>query len=391
MPLTDDMQLISVDDHLIEQPRVWQDRLPRKYHESGPRIIEADGTETDQHGFGQAVPKGSQAWQLEGVVYPQLGLNAVAGKPPEELGTDPLRFSDMIPGCYDPAARVKDMDLDGVQSALLFPSFPKFAGTLFATVQDKELALLCTRAWNDFVFEEWFDPYPDRFIPMAILPFWDIDQSIAEVKRLAARGLRAVSFPENPAPLGFPSFHSPEWDPLFDVFEAEDIVLCLHFGTSGKPPVTAPEAPMAVMITLMGCNSMMTTVDLLFSPVFHKHPKLRVAVAEGGIGWIPYILERADTTWERHRYYQNVNQVKRPSEVFKEHVFGCFITDHHGVRNRHEIGVDRLTWECDYPHSDSNWPKSRQYAVEMFADVPDDEVQRIVEWNARDLFRFARS
>lgn len=391
MPLQDDVQLISVDDHLIEHPRVWQDRLPKKFLDAGPRIVESKGTETDQYGFGRSVSKGRQVWQLEGVIYAQLGLNAVAGKPREQLGTDPVRFDEMIPGCYDPKARVADMDIDGVQAALLFPSFPRFAGTLFSFVKDKELALLCTQAWNDFVLEEWCAAYPDRFIPMIILPFWDIEQSIAEINRLADHNIRAVSFPENPAKLGLPSFHSDHWDPLLSALEEAQIVVCLHFGTSGQVTITADDAPMAVMTTLMGTNSMAATADLLFSPVFHRHPNLKVSISEGGIGWIPWLLERADITWERHRFYQNVHQTIRPSELFQKHVWGCFIVDQYGVDNRHAIGLDRLTWECDYPHSDSFWPNSRKAASEMFLNVPDHEVKQMVETNARELFRYPRT
>lgn len=391
MPLTDDMQLVSVDDHLVERPGVWADRLPKRLVEKGPRIIEATGKETDQYGFGQGVPKGSQVWLLEDVVYAQLGLNAVAGKPRDQIGTEPLRFDDMIPGCYEPEARVEDMDIDGVQASLLFPSFPKFAGTMFQNVKDPELALLCTTAWNDFVHEEWVTPYPERFIPIGILPYWDIDASIAELRRLAARGVRVISFPENPVPLGHPSFHTDHWDRLFDIVEETEVVLAMHFGTSGQVRLTAPDAPMAVMITLMGTNSMNTVADLLFSPVFHRHPKLKVSVAEGGVGWIPWLLERADITWERHRYYQNVHQTIRPSELFRKHIWGCFITDQYGIDNRQVIGIDRLTWEADYPHSDSFWPNSRKVATEMFTNVPDDEVRQIVETNARELYRFPRS
>jgi predicted TIM-barrel fold metal-dependent hydrolase len=328
---------------------------------------------------------------LEDGVHPQLGLNAVAGKSREQIGTEPLRFDDMIPGCYDPAARVQDMDIDGVQAQLLFPSFPKFAGTMFQTVKDPELALLCTKTWNDFVHEEWVTPYPDRFIPIGILPYWDLEASIAELRRLADRGVRAISFPENPVPLGHPSFHTDHWDPLFDVFEEVDAVVCIHFGTSGLVRLTAPEAPMAVMITLAGVNSINAVGDLLFSPVFHRHPNIKFSVAEGGIGWIPWLLERADITWERHRYYQNINQTVRPSDLFQKHIWGCFITDHYGVKNRHQIGVDKVTWECDYPHSDSFWPNSRKIVAEMFADVPDEEVHKMVETNARDLYRFPRT
>jgi predicted TIM-barrel fold metal-dependent hydrolase len=379
MPLRDDMQLISVDDHLVEPPHVWQDRLPAALRAVGPRIVREDG------------PDGAtDVWHYEGRRYPQIGLNAVAGKPPEEFGTEPMRYTDMIPGCYEPEARVIDMDLDGVQAAICFPSFPRFAGTVFLQAQDQKLALLCVQAWNDFMLDEWCAAAPERFIPIAILPLWDVAACVAEIERTAAKGVRAISFTENPVPLGLPSFHTDHWDPVFAAAQAADLPLSMHFGTSGQAPTTAPDAPFAVTITLFGCNSMFAAADLIFSPVFHKFPQLKVSLAEGGIGWVPYLLERADYVWDRHRWYQNVNQDVAPSELFRRHIWGCFIDDVHGLTSRHEIGVDRITWECDYPHSDSNWPNSRKRAIEVFAEIPDDEVHRMVEWNSRELFNFPR-
>ena len=380
MPLRDDMQLISVDDHLVEPPHLWQDRLPAKYRDVGPRIIQVTGDDG----------RISDVWLYEGRKYPQIGLNAVAGKPPQEFGTEPMRYTDMIPGCYEPEARVIDMDLDGVQAAVCFASFPRFAGTVFLQGEDPELALLCVQAWNDFMLDEWCAAAPERFIPIAILPLWDVDAAAKEIHRVAARGAKAISFTENPVPLGLPSFHTDHWDPVFTAAEETGLPLCLHFGTSGQAPTTAPDAPFAVTITLFGCNSMFAAADLIFSPVFHKHPRLKIALAEGGIGWVPYLLERADYVWDRHRWYQNVNQAVPPSELFRKHIWGCFIDDVHGLKNRHDIGIDRITWECDYPHSDSNWPNSRKRAIEVFADIPDDEVARMVEWNSRELFNFPR-
>jgi predicted TIM-barrel fold metal-dependent hydrolase len=380
MPLRDDMQLISVDDHLVEPPHVWQDRLPAARREAGPRIVRED-----------APGGGTDVWLYEGRRYPQIGLNAVAGRPPEQFGTEPMRYTDMIPGCYEPEARVIDMDLDGVQAALCFPSFPRFAGTVFLQAEDKALALLCVQAWNDFMLDEWCAAAPERFIPIAILPLWDVAAAVAEIRRTAAKGVKAISFTENPVPLGLPSFHTDHWDPVFAAAQEAGLPLCLHFGTSGQAPTTAPEAPFAVTITLFGCNSMFAATDLMFSPVFHKFPRLKVSLAEGGIGWLPYILERADYVWERHRWYQNVNRDVPPSELFRRNIWGCFIDDVHGLSSRHEIGVDRITWECDYPHSDSNWPNSRKRAIEVFAEIPDDEVHRMVEWNSRELFNFPRA
>lgn len=388
MPLQDHHQIVSVDDHLIEHPRVWQDRLPEKHRERGPRIVEMG----DNH-----------VWTFDGEVFPTVGLNAVAGKPREQWGLDPVRYEDMIPGCYDPAARVADMDLDGVTAALCFPSFPGFAGSTFAEAKDKELARLCVQAWNDFCIDEWCATAPDRFIPLAILPIWDIDATIAEAERVAAKGARTVSFPDTPKGLGLPSFHTDHWDGLWRVCSEAHMPVSLHFGSgsyvpgfsfSGNKPVAgqieAPDAPFAVAITLFSSNLMWTTVDLLFSGKLQQFPDLQFSLAEGGIGWIPYILERSDFVWERHRYYQSIDFDTRPSDLFRQHFWGCFIDDEHGLTNRHVIGVDRITLEIDYPHSDSNWPNSRKRAAEVLADVPDEECALIVEENARRLLNFPR-
>ncbi|WP_024795572.1 amidohydrolase family protein [Tomitella biformata] len=394
MPLQSHMHLISTDDHLIEHPKLWSDRLPKKFLDAGPRIIEKVMPRSVHAGDGargDAGTKLAEVWTYEGRIYPYIGLNAVAGKKPEEFGAEPTRYEDMIPGCYDPAARVLDMDIDGVQATLSFPSFPRFAGTVFLEAEDKELALLSVKAWNDYHIDEWCASAPDRLIPLVILPLWSVEECVKEIYRTAAKGAKAISFPENPSPLGLPSFHTNHWDPVFSACEDTGIPLCVHFGTSGKAPITAPEAPMAVMTALFGCNSMYATADLLFSPVFHNHPKLKFMLSEGGIGWIPYMLERMDLTWEKHRFYQNINQTVRPSELFSKHLFGCFIEDDFGIKNRHAVGIGNITWEGDYPHSDSNWPNSRKRVHDSMLHVPDDEVHQMVELNARALLNFPRT
>lgn len=382
MPLQPYMELISVDDHLIEHPKVWSDRLPTKHLAAGPKILEMPRPDT-----GAVI----QVWEYEGRVYPYIGLNAVAGKNPEEYGIEPARYDDMIPGCYDPKARVADMDVDGVQAMTCFPSFPRFAGAVFAEGEDKELALLCSQAWNDFHVDEWAATAPDRFIPVSVLPFWDLDAAVKEAYRVAEKGSKCISFPDLPDKLGLPSLHSDHWDPLFSAFEETDLVLAQHFGSGGFPPPIASDAPFAVFITLMGTISMNALTDWLFSPALHKHPKLKIGLSEGGIGWIPYILERCDSVWRKHRYYQNINQDVLPSDLFRKHFHGCFIEDDFGVEVRHHIGLDNITWECDYPHSDSYWPQSRERAAQAFKNVPDEEVHQMVELNTRKLYNFPRA
>jgi predicted TIM-barrel fold metal-dependent hydrolase len=395
MPLQPHMKLLSTDDHVIEHPRVWTDRLPAKYRDVGPRIVEkmpgADdprpvvaGIEVKQKHDSRPM----QLWQYEDRQYPNIALNAVAGRAKADYGIDPVRYEDMLPGCYDPVARLADMDLDGVWGALCFPSFARFGCTVFLDGHDKELALLGVQAYNDFILDEWCPTAPDRYIPLVGLPLWDAELCIQEVQRTAAKGAKAIMFPESPHDLGLPSLFSDHWDRLFSVVEETEMPLAMHFGSGGRAPSAAPGAPLATVITMFSTNSMGTLTDLMFAPTLHRHPRLKVGLSEGGIGWIPYILERADYVWERHRFYQNIDQTTRPSDLFRQHIHGCFISDEHGVKNRHEIGIDNITWESDYPHSDSNWPHSRKMAAEVFRDVPDDEVHKIVELNVRRLYNF---
>jgi predicted TIM-barrel fold metal-dependent hydrolase len=292
----------------------------------------------------------------------------------------------MMPGCYDSTARLLDMDLDGVHTGMAFPSFPRFAGTLFLEGDDRDLALRCVQAYNDFHIDEWSAADPDRLPPVVIMPVWDVDLCVQELRRTAAKGAKGVSFIESPTPLELPSFHTNYWDPFFSAVEEANIPLMMHFGTSGTRPYTAPDAPEATFIALMGLNSMQTMINLCFSPVFHNHPELKIVLAEGGIGWMPWMLERADMTWERQRFWQPINQEIPPSELFHRHIWGCFIVDQTGVGLRHDIGLDKILWECDFPHSDSMWPNSRKILADSVRHVPDDEVHAIVEINARELF-----
>jgi len=368
------LDLISVDDHIIEHGRVWTDRLAVKWHELCPHVVEEGDREF---------------WVYDGNRSETMGLNAVAGREREDYSTDPVRFSDMIPGCYEPAARVADMDRDGVRASLGFPSYPRFCGQTFLMAgTDRELGLLCVQAWNDFVLDEWCATAPDRFIPMIIGPLWDPQGMADEVERCAARGARALSFCENPAKLGLPSLHDDHWDPLWRACEQTETVVALHIGTSGSIPVTSPDAPVPVGIALAGTLAQAACTDIMMSRIPPRFPNLRFALSEGGIGWVPYALERADYTWERHRFWSGLGDDRKPSDVFRECIWMCFIDDVAGLEMRERIGVDKIMWECDYPHSDSTWPHSQKRAAEVLGGLPDDEVAAITHGNAERLFRW---
>ena len=367
--------IVSVDDHVIEHPDVFVDRLPTALEERGPNIVHT--------------PEGHDVWMIDGVPHPSIGLNAVAGKDRRDYGLEPTAYADMRDGCYRVADRIAGMDVDGVHAQLCFPSLPGFAGGTFFNLADKELARACVSAWNDWAIDEWCASMPGRQIPLSLLPFWDIDATVAEADRMIAKGTRTFSFTEAPHALGLPSYHTEHWDPLLARCNEAGVPLSIHFGSGGAPAV-APEAPFTTAIALFGLNSQMATIDLVNTRLFQRFPNLKFALSEGGIGWMPYILERADYTWERHRYYTGMEDARKPSEIFRDHIYGCFIADDAGLHNVERIGEDNIMFESDYPHSDSNWPHARKMLAEALAHLPDDVCAKIAEGNARKLYDFPR-
>jgi predicted TIM-barrel fold metal-dependent hydrolase len=370
-----DMILISVDDHLVEPPNMFDGRLPARFADQAPRITRK--------------PDGSDVWMFNGVEIPNIGLNAVAGRPKEEYGIEPTSYEEMRPGCFDVHERVKDMSAGGVLGSMCFPSFPGFSGRLFAAAQDKDLALATVQAYNDWHIEDWAGAYPDRFIPMALPVLWDADLAAAEVRRVAAKGCHSITFTENPATLGYPSFHDSYWDPLWKALCDEDVVLSIHLGSSGKLAITAADAPIDVMITLQPMNICQAAADLVWSRVPKQFPDIKIALSEGGTGWIPYFLDRLDRTYDMHHMWTGQNfDGMLPSDFFRKHFLTCFISDPIGVQLRNQIGIDNIAWECDYPHSDSSWPKSAEELEIVAAGVPDDEINKMTYENAMRWYSF---
>jgi predicted TIM-barrel fold metal-dependent hydrolase len=370
-----DMILISVDDHLVEPPDMFDGRMPARFADQAPKVVRK--------------PDGSDVWVFNDTEIPNIGLNAVAGRPKEEYGVEPTAYTEMRPGCYDIHERVKDMSAGGVLASMCFPSFPAFSGRLFAAADDKDLALATVQAYNDWHVESWCAAYPGRFIPMALPVLWDPELAAAEVRRMAAKGVHSVTFTENPATLGYPSFHQDHWDPLWQALVDEDVVLSVHLGSSGKLAITAPDAPVDVMITLQPMNICQAAADLVWSRIPKHFPDIKIALSEGGTGWIPYFLDRLDRTYEMHHLWtgQNFGDLL-PSDVFRKHFLTCFIADPVGVQLRHLIGMDNISWECDYPHSDSSWPAAAEELEAVMTGVPDEEVNKITYENAMRWYSF---
>jgi predicted TIM-barrel fold metal-dependent hydrolase len=245
------------------------------------------------------------------------------------------------------------------------------------------------QAYNDWHIDEWCAAYPGRFIPLGIVPVWDVDLAVAEVKRLAAKGCKAISFLEAPHSQGWPSFISGYWDPMIAALVANDMVLCLHIGAAFDLITFAPDAPVDHVVVVPSQVTMLTAQDLLFGPTLRRFPDLRVALSEGGIGWIPFYLDRADRHFKNQPWTgQSFGEGKLPSDVFREHFLACYITDPSGLKLRRDIGIDMIAWECDYPHTDTTWPQSPEFAWQELqgAGCTDEEIHKITWQNACRFF-----
>ena len=306
-------KIISVDDHITEPATVWSDRLPSKYADVGPRVHRLPVKQmTFVGGTFTAIPgeKGEEGpladwWFYEDLRRPLTRLDTAVGFSRDEVILAGITYDEMRQGSYKLKERLEDMDTAGIEASLCFPTFPRFCGQTFYEAKDKELAMLCVRAYNDWMVEEWCGESGGRMLPLCIVPLWDPVAAAAEVRRNAARGVHAVCFSE-------------------------------------------------------------------------------IAYSEGQIGWIPYILERANNVWEENRGWGGIADkvLVPPSQLFKEHVYGCYFDDPHGLRSLEEIGVDNVTFECDYPHSDSTWPHTAKIAAEQTRELSDEVVYKLMRGNA---------
>lgn len=361
--------IISVDDHFVEPPDTFHDRMPLDLREFAPRVEE--------------LPSGQQVWCFDGRTITEIGLSAVAGRRPETIRRDAFRFEDMRPGCYDPDARVADMDINGIWASLNFPStITGFCGRVLSNCSRPDVGKAATRAWNDWQFEEWYLPHPDRFILNGITYLTDPEFGATEIRRNADRGFRSVTFPERPQRIGLPSLFSGYWDPLVEACVETGTVINLHVGSTGTLELPDDGPLIELNASLFSGMSMMACVEWLWSPYPRRHPDLRIALSEGGIGWVAMLVDRLEKI--RTRYASD--WTTPPVDVLRRNFSFCTIDDASTIDTRDVIGIENIMLEVDYPHIDGTWPNTQIIVREMMGHLPADELRAICCENAARLY-----
>ncbi len=367
--------LISVDDHLMEPPDAFEGRFEKKFQERAPRVIETE--------------EGHEVWSIDGTPYFQVGFMAVAGRPAEDHRVEPARFDEVRPGCWRIKDRIKDMDINGVWASVNFPSgVTGFGGTLFSELDDPEFGLACVRAWNDWLFEGWHSPYPERIVPLGITFLSDPEKGAAEIRRNAKRGFTAVTMPEQPHQQGLPPVFDSYWEPILRACAETETVLNLHVGSSGFAKMP-PGAPMIELgATLFQSMAFESCAHWLWSGWPAKYPALKIAMSEGGIAWVAGLIDRVDNIMSRSGYGRGwPAKDVTPSECLRRNFWFCMIDDPSTISTRYAIGVENILCESDYPHGDGTWPDTQEVLHKMIGDLPAEEIRMMTHENAAKLYR----
>ncbi len=360
-------KLISGDSHVNEPPDLWTKRLPEKYKDRAPHM------ERFERG---------DAWVMEGALDPiNFGLNQCASDPVEK--TNPwIKWEDCRPGGYDPSARIAEMDQDEVDAEIVYPT-PRVGNTIFWNNQDREFHLACTRAYNDWLSEEYAGADPERVLGLAMMPTISTEAALEEFERtLKLPGIKGIVLGQYPS--GGVSI-SPDDDPFWAVAEAQGIPINIHVAFATQPPVDRSRAG-APQGEFRNTDAPVRASQFIYSGVFDRFPNLQVIFAETDCGWVPYAKEQLDVVISRGLKAAEYKARQLPSSYFRTNLSFVFINDPIGIRVRHEIGVERILWSSDHAHSFSHWPNSWKFINELFDGVPEDEKHAMLAGNAVRLY-----
>ena len=372
-----ELQLISSDSHVSEPPDLWVERLDTKYRDRAPRVV--------------LNPEGQEGayFVYEGYPPHNLAIGLGAGRTPEELAAflKTGTYADARPGGWDPAQRLPDMELDGVEAEVLYTTL----GFRLFWLKDAGLQRACFRVYND-----WLAAYcsyaPKRLKGLALISLYDPKEGAQELERCAKLGLKGAMIWCSP-PADQP-YSSEIYDPFWAAAQDLDMPVSLHAITGmERIPWEYGAEKRAMRSTVTPHEIEKSFSILILSGVLERFPRLKIVSAENNCGWLPYYLQRMDRGFARFGPSGTVTPwptklTLKPSEYFRRQMYCTFIDDSFGVASRHWIGVDNVMWSSDYPHTASTWPHSRDIIARDFKDVSEVEKRKIVRENVAQLYGF---
>jgi predicted TIM-barrel fold metal-dependent hydrolase len=366
-------KIIDADAHMCELPNLWVERIDRQFRERAPRVVK------DPHG-----KKGS-FFVCENLPPMRVSGAFAAGQTFDKKFLE-AGIEDALPGGWDPAERLKDMERDGVEAAVLYTTF----GFVLFQIEDAALQEACFRVYNDWLAE--FCSYaPKQLAGLALIPLFDVERGRQELERCRKMGLRGALIWASP-PETQP-YSAAVYDPFWATAQDLEMPLSLHLATGRRKESKIDESNMAefwVNLVARPHEIQHSLLMLIFSGVLERFPRLKFVSAENDIAWVPHVLERADKYHRRLKQGYNVALSLKPSEYFRRQLYATFIDDPMGLKTYQLTGsADNFMWSTDYPHQASTWPRSQEVLARDFQGLPEDDKRKIVRDNAAKLYGFA--
>ena len=368
-------RIFDTDHHVTPPPDMWTSRMPKKYQDIAPRVVD--------------LPDGGQAWSFDGGAIMHLfGLENVGGREPTELSWK-THYAELPKSYYEPQARLEAMDRDGIDVALLFPSVAGQA----AAIYDDETFSAHIQAYNDGIWDWAQEGDAKRMLPAAHLPNRGVEMTMQELDRVVKKGFVHFQYTGSPSSSPLPVAGD---DPFWAMVQETGIVVSMHGGSSaGRPkpkaPAKASPAPpvhdqeMIAAMRSSGLGAQTALGVMILSGVLERFPKLKVSLIETSTGWLPQFLNQLDAVYTQHRWLGEQKLSRLPSEYAKQVLIGVD-REIQGIKHRHQVGVDNITFGTDYPHIGSFWPHTRFYIDLLFDGVPEDEREKILWSNAANMY-----
>ena len=389
MSLFSEHDVIDVDTHVTEPPDLWTSRIASKWHHVVPHI---------------ETIKDRQFWVINGKKGLAPGSVSMAGhdgRPPNEF---PPTYDDILPAAYDAKARLEHMDREGICAQILYPNVGGFGSQNFLNMDNEALKIDCVRAYNDFL-TEWVSINPERLLPVSALPFWDVDESVAEIERCAKLGHRSVLFPSQPQDFRQPQLYDQYWDPVWECAQSLGLPISFHIGGQAALGVKEGEfvpkggrmglkAKFARFSALAFIGNSLGISEIICGGVCHRFPELNFVSVESGAGWIPTLLEALDWQWNNAGVYiEHPEYDLLPSEYFRRQIYACFWFERDMIGRAAELYPDNLMYETDFPHPTSMSPgpatiaqHPRDYVEETLGSLPDELINKLLHDNAAKVY-----
>jgi len=382
----DRIRAIDTDTHITEPPDVWTARVASKWGDSIPHVEKVDGRDV---------------WLIGDQMVGGPGFTTMAGFN-GSVPDSPTGFDDIPASSFDAGARLKHMDAEGIHAQVLYPNVGGFGSGGFLKLKEPELMLDCVRAYNDFLVE-WCSADSNRLIPVAAMPFWDVNECVKEVHRAVEKGHRAVLACSQPDSWGEPSLTNSYWDPFWAAVQETGVPISFHIGSGDLSDLMTDPNGIGLRTNFARVSSMIfmqnvtCIADLIFGGVCHRFPELKLVSVESGVGWIPSYLEAAD--WQfvnsEARKKEHPEYDLLPSEYFERQIYGCFWFESEGLRGALERLPGNIMWETDFPHPTCQHPglddglaqHPADYAERAFAGVPEDTLEKVLYSTAAELYQ----